>query len=267
MGKEHSERRKPKQKEILPPPITEIGKWKIVRVEHSKTPFPIQHQDMIADADHILFESRFFALGRQNDYETIARDIFNLQKKQNNIHYLEDNFDVVTAGEHYGMDLQTAIFPLATLVAKGILVTSRGNTERRQRAFENGISTLTEYSPKFAQLADTEQRRILESSLANLKPGNVFQLLRTERALQAIVAYQASIRDFETIGPRVTQLKSEIPPEESVIVVLGKNHLPTVVQALQGDQIDPPKQWNEYIKDLPKKAQRAIKRTLPSLSH
>ena len=254
------------------PTIDRVGNVTFIGINHA-TALSEQHRpslnvlDVVREADHLLIEGTTTpspGIKPNINYELLTADDFKDRGKTFDIHMLEEGTVFTALTEKYGLDQRHYLLFDYYRITHGALDSFLEDNDPSDLAeFKDLLITaLVEFDmPGSPQLPVEELqaivRHVVETDVRLLQDGE----LDTRDEL-AGAAYQMNneflspIRDYETLYPRIRDFDRTLQGEKAVII--GKNHVPKLLGALERGGMDAPPDWQQFQDGLNKHDKQAF---------
>jgi hypothetical protein len=246
------------------PIIKEVGSFTVIGVRH--IPFYLnsdaaitRFMTLVNEADHLILEGTQAGheVGRRGaleDYslEQVAHKHFNTQGKAKNIHYLENEGNIIAQGRRQGIEPPVSIVTLGfdriqESVARSLrdprfsLEADMRKVAMWLRRMQPSIVMETDQIYDHLQRAAGSLRSFEERATAAdkrlLKLGNAFALW-----------YSAQVRDAGPISAALEMYMEVLSGKK--VIVLGELHVENVVKILNGEKLLPMPSWQSSLAQI-----------------
>ncbi len=253
--------------------ITHIGDTNLVGVDHEASKswgFHVHRLKRIfRSTEHLIMEGSEDSIDAANiaepqGYEDLAISI--ARSKRIKIYPLESDFDLRPIAVPYGIDssvvLAQTVFEGSRDVLENLFLGRLTDHETLQKyIIENSQHLKKDFLKNTSLTADdiveSINKTIVGVALELGKGVDAEQLVDNLLLGDSIIeGYLGRVRDYEEIGPRLTQLGYELSGRKTVVA--GKKHVPIMKKVLMGLPLEQPLPWDAYKETLDPKEQEAV---------
>jgi len=206
---------------------------------------------LLGRADHLLVEGNSYQQVNYRSPQGYEGLVLQRGAVKGTIHYLEENTDIVTISESYGISPEVnGVLHVILMFAQAVNLcgNNRQGIEAHlsadlQKARADPFLYRIDFSSAFKHFSQVVDR--LGVDIVQLAP-----------YVNAYSLYTGTLRDHEVFFPKCKGIVSF--EQGKKVVMAGKNHFGPIVDVLRGKAYERPLQWQDHVSTLDDSCKRVV---------